>query len=766
LIILLVLLLTNLDQSDTIVVDLLDDNPGNFVLFAVLLLFLTQIVSHYPIYLEIKQAQETSNNLRWNMEPVFLGLGFITFQGGPPAKSKIISHLRNLWGLLLLGAVFYLLLVVHSRNVEVFVYGEKSVLVWRWSQVIFYGCLCLVCYALMVRYFTARYRAYRKLLINATLIVFVGMFSIALILSATKGWSQSTYWWVYGLMCVAAPFYSAIRLFRSNTWLNGDLNFLKFIATGGFLSIILLVLAHRYVFVFNPLVILLAQLIVLYGLVIIPLKHFFYYRQQRVADTLRTWKRVVFLGLFRLHIPLIILLSIVAGFIGNDLHLLPTVPESEEAVSFDDFVKDFDDRFTPADTVYFIASFGGGLKANIWNQLILDTLANFNGHPILSHTVAMSGVSGGAIGHAVFSGLYNKHPGTDSMALKIRKSEIEKLGRKNFVSLDLTYLLGRDLLLELVPGFLYRSMGQINDRAKRAMEEYSHFVDVDAAMLTSTFRSFWADLYRKEKAAGRFFPAIIANSAGTHIQRGIACSVKMTEQQFDSTFFDSTDLLTFTQEDTGRSLPFLYAASCTNRFPIFSPAAKVNEKGHFIDGGYFENSGMLSLQDFYTKIRQQSRLFKDSAEAGVPTVVFVQIINSKNDYLKSMLNGQKVTKKIKESSELSAILGTVSSISFVPSYLMGKSAIDSHYVQIHLPYYIASKDLNSLFKAETLTLGDSSQKKKVVSNTRIIAMQDSNFYGFIQPPLARLLGKQAVNYMEASLRQEATWADLNRLLAK
>lgn len=767
LICLLVFLLTSLEQSDTIVVNLLDDNLGNFLLFVLLLLFLTQIVSHYPIYLEIKQNRTRSKPVRWNIEPVFLGLGFITFDGDVPRKSKIVGHLRNLWGLLLLWAVFYLLLVVHSRNIEVFGYeghAEKAVLRWRWIQVVLYVLFCLVSYGLISHYFTRKYRAYRKVLINATLALFLIVFSVALIFSATRGWSQTTYRWVYALLYAAAPCYSAIRLFRKNTLLRKDLTLLIFIAVGGFGSLLMLVLAHYYVFAFNPLVILLAQFIVLYGIVIIPLKHFFYYRQKEIAPKLGFWKRAVFLGLFRRHIPILIIVSIVAGFIGNDLHLLPTVEEQKEVVSFDDFVDDFDDRFTPDDTVYFVASFGGGLKANIWNQLILDTLANFNGHPILSHTVAISGVSGGAIGHAVFSGLYNKHPGTDSTALKIRKSEIEKLGSKNFVSLDLAYLLGKDLLYELIPDFLYRSMGQTNDRAKRAMEEYSHFVNGDSTMLSGTFRSFWATLYRKEKAVGRFFPAIIANAAGTHIQRGIACSVKMTGEQFDSTFFDSTDLLTFAGDTT--SLPFLYAASCTNRFPIFSPAAKVNEKGHFIDGGYFENSGMLSLLDFSEALKSRSECFRRGAKDSTrkePTVIFIQIINGKDEYLKSLLKGQQGKKSVKEAPEVSSILGTVTSISFVPSYLMKRSALDSHYVQIHLPYYITEKDINALFKAENFILNDSSQHNKDQSNSRLIAMQDSNPYQFVQPPLARLLGKQAVNYMEATLRQEATWADLNRL---
>ncbi len=183
----------------------------------------------------------------------------------------------------------------------------------------------------------------------------------------------------------------------------------------------------------------------------------------------------------------------VAGNIGNDLHLLETIPEDPaETVGFQEFVDDFNARFSEKDTIYFIASYGGGLKANIWNELILDTLTNYNGQNILSHTVAISGVSGGSIGHAVFSGLYNKR-------VPDRKAYIQKLSEENFLSLDITYLMGKELFLELVPGWLWPSMGNVADRAKKAMLSLDEFVAGSPDMLKTTFRTFWANLYRKEK---------------------------------------------------------------------------------------------------------------------------------------------------------------------------------------------------------------------------------------------------------------------------
>ena len=67
--------------------------------------------------------------------------------------------------------------------------------------------------------------------------------------------------------------------------------------------------------------------------------------------------------------------------------------------------------------------------------------------------------------------------------------------------------------------------------------------------------------------------------------------------------------------------------------------------------------------------------------------------------MKSRLKGHLLNKEVKESPELSTMLGTVTSISVVPSYLMKKGAMKTHNVQIHRPYYMTKKDIKAQFKA-------------------------------------------------------------------
>ncbi len=142
LIIVIIIALTALDQSDTIVIDLLDKKPINFLLFVSLAIFLSLIVSHYPVYLEINRRSNLSE-VQWRLKPKFFGWGFVTYEDSSSEfPSKWVKHVRNFWGLLLLVAIFYIFLVAHSRTIELFVRTEGAVKIWLIAQVVLYGGYC------------------------------------------------------------------------------------------------------------------------------------------------------------------------------------------------------------------------------------------------------------------------------------------------------------------------------------------------------------------------------------------------------------------------------------------------------------------------------------------------------------------------------------------------------------------------------------------------------------------------------------------------
>jgi len=102
----------------------------------------------------------------------------------------------------------------------------------------------------------------------------------------------------------------------------------------------------------------------------------------------------------------------------------------------------------------------------------------------------------------------------------------------------------------------------------------------------------------------------------------------------------------------------------------------------------------------------------------------------------------------------------VSSISFVPNYLSDKYSNKPNYIQIHLPYFITNKDIDNLVagKAEF-----SSMDLKAVfqSNSHLKTLIGNDIYNYVQPPLARMLGRQSINYMDKILRDGQLFRELN-----
>ena len=107
---------------------------------------------------------------------------------------------------------------------------------------------------------------------------------------------------------------------------------------------------------------------------------------------------------------------------------------------------------------------------------------------------------------------------------------------------------------------------------------------------------------------------------------------------------------------------------------------------------------MLSLSDFY------SQFCDEIGQSGRP-VVFLQVINSKGAYVRSVLKELKILDELdyeeNSTSEILAILGALGGIDNLPRYLEDVPKVgDIRYVQIHLPYEISMDDINGLYKGE------------------------------------------------------------------
>ena len=136
-------------------------------------------------------------------------------------------------------------------------------------------------------------------------------------------------------------------------------------------------------------------------------------------------------------------------------------------------------------------------------------------------------------------------------------------------------------------------------------------------------------------------------------------------------------------------------------------------------------------------------------------VVFLQIRNDANAYMRSQVNIDTVgIQEINESSELLAILSTVTSITHLPLYienrLKGLQSDNVRFCTIDLPYRLNDKKLSALLGAQKIdSLGLRSTNRKIDG-----ALQGMSTWQTIEPPLARYLSKPAVRYMEAILAKD------------
>jgi hypothetical protein len=117
-------------------------------------------------------------------------------------------------------------------------------------------------------------------------------------------------------------------------------------------------------------------------------------------------------------------------------------------------------------TKYFLSTYGGGLRATIWTMLLLNS-QELKDKNFLDSTAAMSGVSGGFLGLSFYTALVKEYD-----TLNDRAEAINRIGKRNMLSIDISYMLGPDLIKEAIP--YCRNLGK--DRAARSMQEYANMI--------------------------------------------------------------------------------------------------------------------------------------------------------------------------------------------------------------------------------------------------------------------------------------------------
>jgi hypothetical protein len=451
-------------------------------------------------------------------------------------------------------------------------------------------------------------------------------------------------------------------------------------------------------------------------------KFFFAYQKIREQITENTGEapkhsfrfKLVCFGIF-----LLISLFVVGMMTESRTHELELVNHEEsQDLGEDQFLEGI--RNIPGNTVFFVASHGGGLKSNAWTLHVLEKLHRETNGRLMDRTVAFSGASGGSLGLALYTGLSKELSGNLTNDLKMLNKRIDIISEGNYTSSDLTLTFGLDSFRKLWP---FNREYPLQDRPYYAMIKYQNCVEdsTHRNLSRQSFRSFWKEVYNQRG----YFPSLIMNTAATTGRRGILWSVKA--KNFDSIFHFSEDLAElseYSNEDGSvysRTLSFYEAVSTTNRFPVFSPAAKIPGYGHYIDAGAIDNSGLLGCLDLYLYLqsRDNFRLFQNK------NVVFIEIINSKTLYLDNLLKKiekEPILKEENETDNIIADLQTALNLDKIPGYV--SDFVDRYQqaelIKIFMPHKVTITDVESYLNGKI--------ENKEQRNRLMNALDEHNIY--------------------------------------
>ncbi|MDM0104959.1 hypothetical protein QTH97_08440 [Variovorax sp. J22R24] len=251
--------------------------------------------------------------------------------------------------------------------------------------------------------------------------------------------------------------------------------------------------------------------------------------------------------------------------------------------------------------VYLVASEGGGIRAAYWTALILAKLhdrpaaASFD-----SRTVVLSGVSGGAVGEAVYIACLREMPPGHPVGPCVKT----RFARLDALSPLLGAMLFEDVFARILP--LYRAGGP--------------------SICGQPGCGYLSRALGFEREWMRQFPALADSLAPSSAKQG------EPELMLNSTWVESGNRATLSTmrlpprdtpasqdviAEAGSQPSLITAAHAAARFPFINPLGALQPVqaqdrrgaaeviGHLADGGYHDNSGAESLSDVFRALRDK-----------------------------------------------------------------------------------------------------------------------------------------------------------------
>ncbi len=521
---------------------------------------------------------------------------------------------------------------------------------------------------------------------------------------------------------------------------------------------------------FNAVLIILSALFLYYGILVVLTKNYIYYKHSQEKHAKRNSQKFVNFAL-----GLITVMLVAYGFtrtFNNNLFTLTPVERAPKVeLSLEEYVK----KLSKTRTRYYIGCYGGGMKSNAWTMTVLHELYKRD-KELFQKAVCISGASGGTMGLANMSAIIRENP-RDT----IWKDLITAVSTENILSLDLAHALGRDLFNYMfVPGLFGLNLSG-EDRSSKAMDRYAAITnnDLDVAGRTP-YREYWRGLY---DSLGNY-PVLISNTTNVRGNQGMSVSVRAEDSIALSLLYHGADNILEIVPDPRKfqqkkTLTYYDAVSTSNRFPIISPAAKIENKGHFNDGGIYENSGLLSAYKMFRAVNHLERTtcMDDLQQRNV----FVSIVNDKEQYIKYILRKALCSPtEINYHTELGSIVSSVASTEMMPLFIKEElRKLSEKYEQvefetIYLPHRFTVADVKATIGKELVCLGcekevDTYLYDLVRENNKEIETMIAQEckYGekpIVEPPMSRVMAAPAYEFMIKMLKHEKVSNTMDRIV--
>jgi hypothetical protein len=317
----------------------------------------------------------------------------------------------------------------------------------------------------------------------------------------------------------------------------------------------------------------------------------------------------------RWKLPMLVL---VAGYLGlvsvfNDNHAVRTLDQPSPASTgltaarlYDSWLIQMDARYGTAQPhpLFLVAASGGGIRAGYWTASVLARLQEADAR-FADHTLALSAVSGGALGALVFANVV-----ADPTVPRDRLVDrVQAVLSRDFLAPALSALLFIDL-----PARFWPIRDHFPDRAEALEVAWERaWLPEGTGEHESPFARGFASLLDAERT--HRVPLLLIN--GTSVYTGQR--VLTTHLDLSRDFPDAGNVFDVLDRDIRMST----AAMMSARFTYVSPAGTLDADTAIVDGGYFENSGASTALQFFEAIRHRI----DPARV---TPYFIQI---DNDYV-------------------------------------------------------------------------------------------------------------------------------------